>query len=71
LIIKPRARGQIDVAAGFVFVQQRGDEEARTKEILVVHQPGAGIIGIFDEQRAHHGQAVLGGILRLGINVGH
>src|SRR5918912_1807651 len=70
LVINPRARRQVNLAALARF-HQRGDEQIRAEHVLVVNRPCGRIIGVLEEERAQHRVAVRRRIFRLTDDVRH
>src|SRR5918998_2555606 len=70
LVVGPGPGRQVDVARRLIL-QERGDEEVRAEEVLVLDEPGGPVLGVLEEERAQHGVAVARGQLRLRVDVGH
>src|SRR5215213_8877849 len=53
LVIDPRSRGQVDVAARRLF-HERGNEDVGAEQILVLDEPGRWVPGVLEEQGTQH-----------------
>src|SRR5215211_4628055 len=58
LVVGPEPRRQVDVALRRVF-QERGDQDIRAEEVLVLDEPGGRVLRVLEEQCAQHGVAFL------------
>lgn len=48
LVVDPFAAGQVDAARCDAF-EERGNKDVGTEEVLIIDEPGAGVVGVFDE----------------------
>src|SRR3712207_4860799 len=54
LVVGPGPGRQVDVARR-LLLQERGDEEVRAEEVLILDEPGGPVLGILEEERPKHG----------------
>src|SRR5215217_6937654 len=70
LVVAPEAWRKVDVATPRLL-HQRCDEDIRTEEVLVLHQPGGPVLRILEERGTQHGMPLPAGVRGLGVDVGH